>query len=302
MTRRNEGGGRGMHAAKVTLLAAMIAVCGAATTDTSAHAGWNWLKKRSAEKQERRSKRRALFRKQSGRKTRKSSKTTTSSTARRATVSSRAASGRSHSRALQVGVFGDSLGDGMYVGLTQLTSANGRVKVNKFSRMNTGLTRRDRYDWNRAAQKLARQKLHAAVLVFGANDTNPIREKGRTYEFRTPGWEKLYIQRATRIVRTFRQRRIRTYVVGLPITRADRFQSDYAYLNKIFRRVAAKNGARYIDNWKTFADRRGRFTPFYNVDGRQQRIRAQDGVHFTMQGYRYYAQNTHRRLKRDLRF
>ena len=300
MERRFSGAGRGCaRAAKITLVAAMLAVGGnAAVVDRSAEAGWSWFKKKSGDKADRRAKRRALFRKQSGRKAGRSA-----STGSRATVTSRSATSHGKSgKALQVAVFGDSLGDGMYVGLTNLLSANRNVQVRKFSRMNTGLTRRDRYDWNRAAVKLSRQKMNAAVLVFGANDTHDIREKGRTHVFRSKSWQKIYMKRAAHIVRTFRKRRVPVYLVGLPITRADRFQSDYAYLNRIFRAVAQKNGARYIDNWSTFADSRGRFTPFYTVGGRKQRIRAQDGVHFTMQGYRYYAKNTHSRLKRDLRF
>ena len=287
------------RAAKITLVAAALAFGGNIAVDTPAEAQWSWFKKRNGEEAKRKAKRRALFRKQSGRKQ--------AGRDAKPSVKSRSAAVSSGSRtksksALQVAVFGDSLGDGMYVGLTRLLSSNPRVQVQRHSRMNTGLTRRDRFDWNRAAQRLSRQKMHAAVLVFGANDTHPIREGGRTHEFGTRAWEEVYMKRAAHIVRTFRKRRIRTYLVGLPITRADRFQSDYAYLNRIFRKVAAKNGARFIDNWKTFADSRGRFTPFYTVAGRKQRIRAQDGVHFTMDGYRYYAGNTHRRLKRDLRF
>ena len=285
------------HAAKITLVAAALALGGNVAAHGPAEAQWSWFKKRDGSKAERKAKRRALFRKQSGRKRtgRKNGASVTSRSAATAPSSGK-------KRALQVAVFGDSLGDGMYVGLTRLLSSNPKVQVQRHSRMNTGLTRRDRFDWNRAAQRLSRQKMHAAVLVFGANDTHPIREAGRTHQFGTKAWEKVYMKRAAHIVRTFRKRRIRTYLVGLPITRADRFQSDYAYLNGIFRKVAAKNGARFIDNWKTFADARGRFTPFYTVGGRKQRIRAQDGVHFTMDGYRYYAGNTHRRLKRDLRF
>lgn len=309
MERRFDGAGRSCaRAAKVSLVAAMLAVGGnAAVVDSSAEAGWSWFKKRG-DKADKRAKRRALIRKQSGRK--QSSRKQSERNPAKSSVKSRSASTRSaapasrskSTRARQIAIFGDSLGDGMYVGLTRLTSTNSNVSVRKFSRMNTGLTRRDRYDWNAAATRLSRQKMHAAVLVFGANDTHPIREGGRTHAFRSKAWEKLYMKRAARIVRTFRKRRIRTYLVGLPITRADRFQDDYAYLNRIFRRVAKRNGARYIDNWSKFADGRGRFTPFYTVDGRKQRIRAQDGVHFTMDGYRYYAKNTHARLKRDLRF
>ena len=198
----------------------------------------------------------------------------------------------------RIAVFGDSLGDGMYNGLSQITSRLKHVKVKRYSRANTGISRRDRYDWNKAARKLSRRPMDAALLVFGANDMQTIRDGRRRYHFRQKGWEKRYRKRVARIVRNFRKRGVPTYVVGLPIARHSKTRKGYAYLNSIFRSVAEAQGATFIDTWNRFADAKGAFTPYGTLKGRRTKTRAKDGIHFTIKGYQMYARHAYKVVQR----
>ena len=204
-------------------------------------------------------------------------------------------------RRLRVAVFGDSLGDGMYAGLTQVTAGMKGIRVQRYSRANTGIVRSDRYNWNKAAKKLSTKPMDVAVLVFGANDIQGIRTGGKRYYFGHKRWKQHYTDRVTRIIQNFRKRRVKVYVVGLPIVRQPKVRKGYAYINKIFRQVAKKNGATYIETWSTFADSQGRYTPSYRIKGRARNIRQKDGIHFTMDGYRIYARRALKVLRKNHR-
>ena len=206
-----------------------------------------------------------------------------------------AATGKSYT----VAVLGDSLADGLYAGLRTLTRDMPNVSVKKYSRVNTGIARADRYNWNSAAEQIASSNVQIAVMVFGANDLQSIRLNGKAYHYPQPGWVKLYKERVDGIVRSFKQRHIPVYWVGLPITRKDRFQKDYAFLNTIFRAIVRQNGGTFVDTWQALADDSGAYSAYHVVDGKKSQIRASDGVHFTPVGYQIYADYALRKIKTD---
>ncbi|MCE7028205.1 DUF459 domain-containing protein [Jiella avicenniae] len=205
-------------------------------------------------------------------------------------------------RDFRIGVLGDSLGEGVYAGLAQLVRGEPNVDVKKYAKVNTGIARSDRYDWPEAADDLAEKPMDVALLVFGANDLQTIRESGKAYYYKQAAWEERYRKRVAHIVKAFAGRGVKVYWLSLPITRKNRFQADYAYLNEIFRQEAEANGATFIDAWKAFADENGEYTTNFTVDGKSTIIRASDGVHFTPLGYQVYAGLALDRLRQDLNF
>ncbi len=205
-------------------------------------------------------------------------------------------------RDYHIAVLGDSLGEGVYAGLAQLVRSEANVAVTKYARVNTGIARSDRYDWPEAAGKLADRAMDAALLVFGANDLQTIRENGKAYHYKQDAWEERYRTRVAKIVKAFSDKGIKVYWLSLPITRKNRFQEDYAYLNQIFREVAEANGATFIDAWGAFAGADGDYSETYTLDGSSKIIRASDGVHFTPLGYQVYAGIALDALRKDLNF
>jgi uncharacterized protein len=203
---------------------------------------------------------------------------------------------------LRVVVMGDSLADGMYSGLYRVMKDDPRLTFVKKTKVNTAIVRADRYDWNEAAQQITEEEQYdVAVVVFGANELQSIRENGKAYHFRQPGWVERFGRRIDNIVSTLKAENIATYWVGLPITRKDRFQEDYAYVNGLFREAAERNGIRYVEMWNAFADANGEFTPFGpNLQGEEILLRADDGVHFTPEGYDKYASVVADMLRKDV--
>lgn len=91
------------------------------------------------------------------------------------------------------------------------------------------------------------------------------------------------------------------YWVGLPIMRSPDQSTDAEMMNDVFREKAFINGAKFIDTWNGFTDEAGRFSAYGpDMTGQVKRLRADDGVHFTMRGYLNLAHFVEKELRRDL--
>ena len=202
-------------------------------------------------------------------------------------------------------VFGDSLGDGIWAGLYRAFKADGNIDVVKKSRVSTGFVRTDYFDWNkRLSGILKTEKVHIAVIMVGANDMQPIRpsKNSKWKKIGTPEWRDIYSKRIDRFIKSLKESRAAVYWVGLPIMRSAKFNDNMQLMNEIFRERAFVNGVRFVDTWNGFADQFGRYSAFGpDLTGQVRRLRANDGVHFTIKGYRKLAHFVEREIRRDMR-
>ena len=61
--------------------------------------------------------------------------------------------------------------------------------------------------------------------------------------------------------------------------------ADAESMNEVYREKAFINGAKYVDTWNGFMDEGGRFSAYGpDMTGQVKRLRADDGVLFTMRG------------------
>lgn len=200
-------------------------------------------------------------------------------------------------------VFGDSLGDGIWAGLYRAFRPDGNIDVVKKSKVSTGFVRVDYFDWNTRIRKITKaEKFHIAVIMVGANDMQPIRVKGKWHKINTEGWRDIYGQRIDTFIKRLKETHAAVYWVGLPVMRADKHNAAMQVLNEVFREKAFVNGVKFIDTWNGFADQFGRYSAFGpDLSGQVRRLRANDGVHFTMKGYRKLAHFVEREIRRDMR-
>lgn len=207
----------------------------------------------------------------------------------------------------RVYVFGDSLGDGLWQGLYRAFNPEGNIDVVKKSRVSTGFVRTDRFDWNkRLTRILAAERVHIAVVMVGANDVQSIRvtnnKKRQSYKIGTPEWRDVYSQRVDQFIKSLKGSKAAVYWVGLPIMRSAKHNNHMQVMNEIFRERAFINGVRFVDTWNGFADQFGRYSAFGpDLSGQVGRLRAGDGVHFTVRGYRKLAHFVEREIRRDMR-
>ena len=200
-------------------------------------------------------------------------------------------------------VLGDSLADGLYAGLRRLNKGNEAVAIKKKSKVNTGLVRRDRYNWNKGAKKIARTgKYEVAVVLLGLNDLQSIREKGKAHHFQQKGWVERYEKRLEAMIADLKAANLAIYWVGIPITSPKRYQKEYAYMNGFYQKAAEKHGIRYVDTWSGLQGKNGSYTPYWrDENGKKHNIRNRDGVHFTPDGYMVFASFLNDVLQKDIK-
>ncbi len=184
-------------------------------------------------------------------------------------------------------VLGDSLGDGTWAGLYHVLRKDKRFNVIKKSRVATGFSRPDYFDWNAEVRNIAADtRIDIAVVVMGTNDRQPIVEQGKRHALFEPGWRDIYERRVDDFTATLKATGAQIYWMELPVMKSPRFGSDMAQFNAIFEARALANNISFVrtEGLATGAD--GGYTA-YGPDrfGRTKLLRAEDGIHFTMPGY-----------------
>jgi hypothetical protein len=202
----------------------------------------------------------------------------------------------------RVVVLGDSLGDGLWSGLFRAFEDDATLEFIQRAKPSTGFARTDSYDWNaELADLLKKETYQIAVIMFGGNDAQAIRSGKDWLKVGSEGWDKIYGQRLEAFIKKLRAENVAVYWVGLPIMRSPGQSSDAEAMNEVFRERSFINGAKFIETWNGFTDEAGRYSAYGpDMTGQVKRLRADDGVHFTMRGYLKLAHFVEKELRRDL--
>lgn len=197
---------------------------------------------------------------------------------------------------------GDSLGDGLWQGLYRAFEGDATLEFINRAKPSTGFARPDSYDWSKEAGELLKNETYQiAIIMFGANDAQPIKSGKDWLKVGSEGWREVYGQRVEAFIKKLRAANIAVYWVGLPIMRSPAQNSDAEALNEVYREKAFINGAKFIDTWNGFTDEGGRYSAYGpDMTGQVKRLRADDGIHFTMRGYLKLAHFVEKELRRDL--
>jgi len=186
-----------------------------------------------------------------------------------------------------VAVMGDTLGQLLTQGLTEDFQETPQIGILRKGKESSGLVRDDFYDWLKAAKDIAgnAKKPDVAVMMIGSNDRQPLSENGQPVEPLSPRWRELYAARVEAVAVAFKEKNIPLIWVGLPVMKAERYSTDMAQLNAIYRAAAAKTGAVFVDVWDKFADDHGQYSAFGpDVKGQIAKLRSADGVNFSEAG------------------
>lgn len=188
---------------------------------------------------------------------------------------------------LRIGVFGDSMADGLWAALYRDLNNVSGVSITKFSEVSTGLSRYDYVDIQaKTSRQLDEQPVDVAVVLFGTNDAQGISLDGEVHPFGTDGWKTAYAQRVDDLVTLLRSRDIAVYWVGLPRMKRASFDAKMTLINEV---VAARMKALdvpYIDTVPLTANGDGGYEAYLPTDsGRRTLMRANDGIHMSMAGY-----------------
>lgn len=181
---------------------------------------------------------------------------------------------------------GDSLGNNLGMGsIYQLKGTPGLQVVN-VSRGSTGLSNSWFYNWpEKLPGILAHYKPDLVVVFFGANDHQDMRSHGSNLHFGSKAWATAYSGEVKKIVSASTKSGAQVAWFGMPSMRSIAFSNYMKTLNKTVQTVvpAAKNST-YIPTWDYLSTSRGKFLEYGNVNGSRQRIRGEDGIHFSTVG------------------
>lgn len=203
--------------------------------------------------------------------------------------------------ALRIGVFGDSMADGLWAGLYRDLRGVDGVTVTKFSEVSTGLSRYDYVDIQaKTTRQLDESPLDVAVILFGTNDAQGISMDGQVHQFGTEGWKAAYARRVDNLVALLRSRGVAVYWVGLPKMKKASFDGRMTLINDVVEARMKALGVPYIETTALTSNAEGEYEAYLSgADGRRQLMRANDGIHMSMAGYLRMSAPVAERLKLD---
>ena len=189
-------------------------------------------------------------------------------------------------------VFGDSQAQGLAGGLARVLVEDSRYRVINRTHPGAALVHGES-EWLAPIERFtSRDKANIAVVMFGANDRLDMRdERGAYLHFRSDDWAEAYAARADQILQRLADAGLKIIWCGNPIARSANYSADMGYINDIYAAETAKFGARFVPLWTVITDDQGHFTAYgKDRDGTTERMRADDGIHFTAAGYELIAE------------
>lgn len=202
-------------------------------------------------------------------------------------------------RSFRIGVFGDSFGDGLWTALYNQLPRREAFAVLQYSQQATGFTRYRQMNLeDRLAEILAQGPVDVAVISFGANDTQGIMAGGKVVPLLSPGWRVEIGARITRYVQALQAQGASVVWVGLPVMREGKYDAQVQGLNGFYAGLMAELGVPFIDTRTAAANAQGRYASHLpGKDGVPWLVRAGDGVHMSMKGYRLLTDGLAARLR-----
>jgi hypothetical protein len=203
-------------------------------------------------------------------------------------------------RPVNVGIFGDSFGDGIWWALDQQLRGERDMRLFRLARPSTGFTSYGHLNLLEDIRgKLDRQPLDIAVITFGANDTQSISVEGRPVRYMSDEWRQVIGARVDAVVTLLRERGVQVYWIGLPRMRAAPYEEKARALSAFFAERMRAHNVPFIDTVASTSDPRGHYVDHLPNPrtGQLMMARSGDGIHMTMNGYTILTQGLARHLK-----
>ncbi|MGH9298140.1 MAG: hypothetical protein ACRDZP_09235 [Acidimicrobiales bacterium] len=197
---------------------------------------------------------------------------------------------------------GDSVGADLGFGLGDIFTGDHYVDLVQKGVEVTGLARPDYFNWpSHLAADIHQFHPGAVVVMLGANDMQALQQNGNFIPLGTPGWWHDYAQRVSLIMSEATSSGAHVLWVGLPPMAGAAVTSPFAeQVNGIAKTEAgAHSGVSFVSSWYTLGGKKGKFTQFLSVGGREEQVRYSDGVHLAPAGWDLLAQSLVQPMQHD---
>lgn len=195
---------------------------------------------------------------------------------------------------------GDSMMQGVAPLLKRQLQSDYQISSIDLSKQSTGLAYPRFFNWPQTiANRLASDDSIKLLVVFlGPNDPwdMPPDGGGRYVKFASEAWESLYRARIAGIMENARQNNVTVIWVGPPNMRKQKLSEGMAYLDKLYREEAEKLGEIYLSVNDMFKYEKGIYSDYMGDGSSHVKLRAGDGIHFSLKGQQIIAQHVFSRI------
>jgi hypothetical protein len=185
-------------------------------------------------------------------------------------------------------LIGDSLAHGLALSLGRDLKDREGAAFSFVAKVSSGLNNPNLFNWEKTMRMLIEHGAPDLVLIMmGVNDANNhIREGNRLCVVGTPEWGQAYENRVESFLRIASETHIRICWIGVPVVREEELQSRVFLANMAARNACGRvENCRFIDTFGVLCDENRKYTNYLKeTDGSNIRIRAKDGIHFSMEG------------------
>lgn len=205
-------------------------------------------------------------------------------------------------------VLGDSLAaTGFGALLEKRLDAHPDIECFRKAKSATGLARPDFYDWEAEAKKAIEQrKPDLVVVIMGGNDGQDLASKsgkGKRVAWKSEGWADAYKGRVSDFLRGLSAEGRKILWLGLPRTDTTSFEQKLVTIREVQNLAVSELGdaAEYLDTSPFLTGKDGELLETATIGKRkEQSLRDDDGIHFTMAGSEYFADKVYPEVLRVL--
>ncbi len=206
-------------------------------------------------------------------------------------------------------ILGDSLAaTGFGALLQKQLDAHPDIKCFRKAKSATGLARPDFYDWMAEGKRqIAARDPHLVVVILGGNDGQDLTNKsgkGKRVHWKTEEWDDAYADRMNAFLEEIAGEDRQVLWLGLPRMGMRSFEKKLELIRSVQETaVREKLGERgeYLDTTDMTSDENGALLKRADVGKKKnQSLRADDGIHFTMAGSQYFADRVYPEVVRVL--
>lgn len=190
-------------------------------------------------------------------------------------------------------VIGDSMASNLGWGLSHVVQKSSKITLILKGKPSSGMANIWFYDWTKELpEMLETNKPNLVIVYIGANDHQNSKIEGKVESFGSSRWLLSYNNQMQDIEKLANNAGAFVIWVELPVMRLSGYEQGIKAINEIQESVVTNmEGGSYLHIRNIFADSYGKYRDFANINGKMQKIRGDDGIHYSSLGQKVLAAN-----------
>lgn len=184
-------------------------------------------------------------------------------------------------------LIGDSLMQGVALALSKDLKDLG-IKNTNLSKQNTGLSFKKYFDWIKTTEQALKEKpnIKFLVVLLGANDPWDIKIDKKYERFGSFVWSKYYALQIQNLLEVAKKRKVQVFWYEIPPVKRKSLNEKIQLLNSLYKEQSQNFDAVFIETKADMSLDNEYSTYIKGQDGKSIKVRADDGIHFSISGAR----------------